>query len=127
MAMVSCSTVTPDILQDSGSSFDSTTPRQYDPLTSGFIPNDELEAGGMLTSQAVNRYNALIGDYRIQLEDETEVQLKPGDGIRPYTDRYGNDLFQITPEHLSYFLKLNRWKKEKRPNDTLWQKVKGKV
>lgn len=127
----SCSTITPSPIQDEMASYDSTVPKEYRQFSSGFlgfIENSEGEAeSGILSDAALCRYNALISSYRIQFKETWKIDLDEDDGITPYTDKYGNKLHLIDVEHLQYFIKLNHWNKEDRPNDTAWMKLKDKV
>ena len=55
---IGCATVTPDKIQDDKSSYDATTPKQYDKDNGGLI--SFLGDDALITNQARERYNNLI-------------------------------------------------------------------
>ena len=123
--LVGCATVTPNKIQDDKSSYDSTTPKQYDKDNGGlisFIGDDAL-----ITSQARARYNNLIKMYRIKFKKEKAIDLTEDAGITPYKDNFGNELFLISSEHLVYFGVMNSWLKEKVPQDNILDKTIDKI
>ena len=123
--LVGCVTVTPNKIQDDKSSYDATTPKQYDKDNGGlisFIGDDAL-----ITSQARARYNNLIKMYRIKFKKEKAIDLTEDVGITPYKDNFGNELFLISSEHLVYFCVMNSWLKEKVPADTIIDKTIDKI
>ena len=122
---IGCATVTPNKIQDNKSSYDATTPKQYDKDNGGlisFIGDDAL-----ITSQARERYNNLIKMYRIKFKKEKAIDLVEDSGIKPYKDSFGNELFLIDSEHLVYFGVLNSWLKEKVPQDNILDKTIDKI
>ena len=123
--LVGCATVTPNKIQDDKSSYDATTPKQYDKDNGGlisFIGDDAL-----ITSQARARYNNLIKMYRIKFKKEKAIDLTEDAGITPYKDNFGNELFLISSEHLVYFGVMNSWLKEKVPQDNIIDKTIEKI
>jgi hypothetical protein len=117
--------VTPNKIQDDKSSYDATTPKQYDKDNGGlisFVGDDAL-----ITRQARERYNNLIKMYRIKFKKEKAIDLTEDSGITPYKDNFNNELFLIDSEHLVYFGVLNSWLKEKVPQDNIVDKVIDKV
>jgi len=123
--LVGCATVTPDKIQDDKSSYDATTPKQYDKDNGGlisFIGDDAL-----ITSQARERYNNLILMYRIKFKKEKAIDLKEDSGIKIYKDNFNNILYLIDSEHLVYFGVLNSWLKEKVPQDNIIDKTIDKI
>ena len=123
--LVRCATVTPNKIQDDKSSYDATTPKQYDKDNGGlisFIGDDAL-----ITSQARARYNNLIKMYRIKFKKEKAIDLTEDAGITPYKDNFGNELFLISSEHLVYFGVMNSWLKEKVPQDNIIDKTIDKI
>ncbi|NBV29800.1 hypothetical protein EBS02_12460, partial [bacterium] len=91
--LISCATVTPNKIEDDKSSYDATTPKQYQKDNGGlisFIGDDAL-----ITAQARERYNNLISMYKIKFRKEKAIELVNDAGIKLYKDRYGNDLFLI--------------------------------
>ena len=123
--LVSCATVTPNKIEDDKSSYDATTPKQYDKDNGGlisFVGDDAL-----ITSQARERYNNLISMYRIKFKKEKAIELKEDSGIKPYKDNFNNELFLIDSEHLVYFGVLNSWLKEKAPADNIIDKTIDKI
>ena len=123
--LIGCATVTPDKIQDDKSSYDATTPKQYDKNNGGlisFVGDDAL-----ITSQARERYNNLIQMYRIKFKKEKAIELKEDSGIKPYKDNFKNDLYLIDSEHLVYFGVLNSWLKEKVPQDNIIDKTIDKI
>ena len=123
--LVGCVTVTPNKIQDDKSSYDATTPKQYDKDNGGlisFIGDDAL-----ITRQARERYNNLIKMYRIKFKKEKAIDLTEDAGITPYKDNFGNELFLISSEHLVYFGVMNSWLKEKVPQDNILDKTIDKI
>ena len=123
--LIGCATVTPNKIEDDKSSYDATTPKQYQKDNGGlisFIGDDAL-----ITRQARERYNNLIEMYKIKFKKEKAIELKIDSGIKPYKDSFGNELFLINSEHLVYFGVLNSWLKEKVPQDNIIDKVIDKV
>ena len=123
--LVGCATVTPNKIQDDKSSYDATTPKQYNKDNGGlisFIGDDAL-----ITSQARARYNNLIKMYRIKFKKEKAIDLTEDAGITPYKDNFGNELFLISSEHLVYFGVMNSWLKEKVPQDNIIDKTIDKI
>ena len=125
LLLVSCATLTPNKIEDDKSSYDATTPKQYDKDNGGlisFIGDDAL-----ITNQARERYNNLITMYRIKFKKEKAIDLKQDSGIKAYKDNFGNDLYLIDSEHLVYFGVLNSWLKEKIPQDNILDKTIDKI
>jgi hypothetical protein len=125
LVLIGCATVTPNKIEDDKSSYDATTPKQYDKDNGGlisFVGDDAL-----ITSQARERYNNLILMYKIKFKKEKAIELKQDSGIKPYKDNFSNDLYLIDSEHLVYFGVLNSWLKEKVPQDNIIDKVIDKV
>jgi hypothetical protein len=126
-----CGTVTPNPIEDNMPTYDSSTPRQYDQLNSGLLfytTNDRGETdGAIITKNARDRYNNLISSYALQIYDEEKVTLLKDAGIWYYQDKYGNELYKIENQYLAFFMKMNRWKKQGRSDDTAWAKLKNKV
>ena len=123
--LVGCATVTPNKIQDDKSSYDATTPKQYDKDNGGlisFVGDDAL-----ITRQARERYNNLIKMYRIKFKKEKAIDLTEDSGIKTYKDNFGNELFLIDSEHLVYFGVLNSWLKEKVSQDNIIDKALDKV
>lgn len=123
--LIGCATVTPNKIEDDKSSYDATTPKQYDKDNGGlisFVGDDAL-----ITRQARERYNNLIEMYKIKFKKEKAIELKIDSGIKPYKDNFGNELFLIDSEYLVYFGVLNSWLKEKVPQDNIIDKVIDKV
>lgn len=122
---IGCATVTPNKIQDDKSSYDATTPKQYDKDNGGlisFIGDDAL-----ITRQARERYNNLIKMYRIKFKKEKAIDLVEDSGVKPYKDNFGNELFLIDSEHLVYFGVLNSWLKEKVSQDNILDKTIDKI
>jgi len=123
--LIGCATVTPNKIEDDKSSYDATTPKQYDKDNGGLI--SFTSDGALITSQAHDRYNNLISMYKIKFKKEKAIELKIDSGIKPYKDTFNNDLYLIDSEHLVYFGVLNSWLKEKVPQDNIIDKVIDKV
>lgn len=123
--IVSCATVTPNKIEDDKSSYDASTPKQYEKDNGGlisFVGNDAL-----ITSQARDRYNNLIEMYKIKFKKEKAIDLNKDSGVKPYKDNFGNELFLIDNEHLVYFGVMNSWLKEKVPQDNIIDKAIDKI
>ena len=122
---IGCATVTPNKIQDDKSSYDATTPKQYDKDNGGlisFVGDDAL-----ITRQARERYNNLIKMYRIKFKKEKAIDLVEDSGVKPYKDNFGNELYLIDSEHLVYFGVMNSWLKEKVPQDNILDKTIDKI
>ena len=125
LLLIGCATVTPNKIQDDKSSYDATTPKQYDKDNGGlisFIGDDAL-----ITNQARDRYNNLIEMYKIKFKKQKAIELKQDSGIKPYKDNFNNNLYLIDSEHLVYFGVLNSWLKEKVSQDNIIDKVLDKT
>lgn len=123
--LVGCATVTPNKIQDDKSSYDATTPKQYDKDNGGLI--SFVGDNALITRQARERYNNLIKMYRIKFKKEKAIDLTEDAGITPYKDNFGNELFLISSEHLVYFGVMNSWLKEKIAQDNIIDKALDKV
>jgi len=123
--LVGCATITPDKIQDSTASYDSSTPSNYNKDNGGLIAI--LDNGAVITASAKDRYNNLIKMYKVKFKKEKAIELIENAGITPYKDRYGNDLFLIDNEHLVYFGVMNSWLKEKVPADNILDKTIDKI
>ena len=123
--LVGCATITPNKIEDTTASYDSSTPAQYNQDNGGVIAL--LDNGAVITSQAKDRYNKLIEMYKVKFKKEKAIELVENAGIQPYKDRYGNDLFLIDNEHLVYFGVMNSWLKEKIPADNIIDKAIDKI
>ena len=123
--LVGCATVTPNKIQDDKSSYDATTPKQYDKDNGGLI--SFIGDNTLITRQARERYNNLIKMYRIKFKKEKAIDLTEDAGITPYKDNFGNELFLISSEHLVYFGVMNSWLKEKVPADNILDKTIDKI
>lgn len=123
--------MTPKPIEDTQASYDSSTPSQYDSKTSGLLGFTEdtngRTDGALITNNALKKYNDLILDYAIQFKNEEKVSIDTNDGVKDFIDVYGNEVHWIDAQHLSYFLKLNRWRKEMRDPDTIWAKVRSRI
>ena len=122
---IGCATVTPNKIQDDKSSYDATTPKQYDKDNGGLI--SFLGDDALITRQARERYNNLIKMYRIKFKKEKAIDLVEDSGVKPYKDNFGNELFLIDSEHLVYFGVLNSWLKEKVSQDNIIDKTIDKI
>ena len=123
--LIGCATITPNKIEDDKSSYDASTPKQYQKDNGGlicFVGDDAL-----ITSQARERYNNLIGMYKIKFKKEKAIELKIDSGVKPYKDSYKNDLYIIDSEHLVYFGVMNSWLKEKIPQDNILDKTIDKI
>jgi len=122
---IGCATVTPNKIQDDKSSYDATTPKQYDKDNGGLI--SFLGDDALITNQARERYNNLIKMYRIKFKKEKAIDLTEDSGVKSYKDNFGNELFLIDSEHLVYFGVLNSWLKEKVSQDNILDKTIDKI
>jgi hypothetical protein len=123
--LIGCVTVTPNKIEDDKTSYDATTPKQYQKDNGGlisFVGDDAL-----ITRQARERYNNLIKMYRIKFKKEKAIDLNEDSGIKAYKDNFYNELFLIDSEHLVYFGVLNSWLKEKVPQDNILDKTIDKI
>ena len=123
--LIGCATVTPNKIEDDKSSYDASTPKQYQKDNGGLISFVGDDA--VITSQARERYNNLIGMYKIKFKKEKAIELKEDSGIKPYKDNFNNDLYLINSEHLVYFGVMNSWLKEKVPADNILDKTIDKI
>ena len=123
--LVSCATVTPNKIEDDKSSYDASTPKQYQKDNGGLI--SFIGEDALITPQARERYNNLIEMYKIKFKKEKAIELKTDSGIKLYKDSFGNELYIIDSEHLVYFGVLNSWLKEKVLADTIIDKTIDKI
>ena len=123
--LVGCATITPDKIQDSTASYDASTPSNYNKDNGGLLAL--LDNGAVITASAKDRYNNLIKMYKIKFKKEKAIELVEDAGIKPYKDRYGNNLFLIDNEHLVYFGVMNSWLKEKVPADNILDKTIDRI
>lgn len=102
----------PYYIIDSTPSFDSSTPAKYElKQNSGFI--GFLQNGnGIVTENAVKRYNNLINEYGDNLLDDTGYKIEKNSGILPIQG--DNNLYEIDQQHLFYFILMNQWNKQNR-------------
>lgn len=144
MILVSgCGTVAPKTITAQEPKYDESTPAGLPLKNSGFVDftvNEKGERnGGILTANAVSKYNELIRSYKYQYRARQKIRLKVGDGIQPYvnipwkpeqeqiSDAARNMVFWIDPRHLQAFMTMGRWAHENRPDDSVWLKVKNVV
>ena len=125
LLLIGCATVTPNKIEDDKSSYDATTPKQYDKDNGGLI--SFIGDSALITPQARERYNNLISMYKVKFKKEKAIELKIDSGIKSYKDSFGNKLFLIDSEYLVYFGVMNSWLKEKVPQDNIIDKVIDKV
>ena len=115
LCLQSC-TITPKPIAGTTINFDSSTPIQYNNQNAGFIGfrtytnnyNVPVMAG-LLTKGGRSNYNLLIDKYSAQWKKEKAKTLNVDDGITTYIDSFGNQLYEIDPEHLAVFLTLSAW------------------
>jgi len=93
-------------------SFDASTPKS-EPTNQnsgflGFVQN----GNGIITQNAVNRYNNLIEKYSKSLLNDTGYKIEKNSGIFPLQGN--NMLFEIDKQHLFYFIIMNQWNKQNR-------------
>ena len=115
-------TIFPDTVDDDSASYEASTPSQYDNKNGGFLFFAD-NGNGVITDNARKRYNKLIDDYKNQFEEEKGVELKEDAGIKSHTDQYGNKVWEIDKQHLTYFALLNQWRKAKRKTDSIWSNI----
>ena len=103
-------TVVPKHVIDSGASFDSSTPKTY-PVSrnGGFL--EWTKTGAIITDNARERYNNLIDIYGNRFYQIKAVRLRKDDGVTPFLDVSGNNVWEIDNQHLTYFAIMNSWKK----------------
>jgi hypothetical protein len=115
MGLMGCTIVPkPTYIVNTQPSFDSSTPAKYaDKQNSGFI--GFLQNGnGIITSNAVSRYNNLVEKYEKQVLDETGTKIEKNSGIFPIEGN--NMLYEIDQQHLYYFIIMNQWNKQNKQN-----------
>ena len=113
--ITSCTVVPkPVYIIDTQPSFDASTPKtEATNQNSGFI--GFLKNGnGIITQNAVNRYNNLIDKYQKNVLDETGYKIEKNSGIFPLEGN--NILSEIDKQHLFYFIIMNQWNKQDRTN-----------
>jgi hypothetical protein len=123
--LISCATVTPNKIEDDKSSYDASTPKEYEKDNGGLI--SFVGDSALITIQARDRYNNLIEMYKIKFKKEKAIELNKDSGIKPYKDSFGNELYLIDSEHLVYFGVLNSWLKEKVSQDNIIDKTIDKI
>lgn len=110
----SCTVVPkPVFITGTSPSFDSSTPAESGTVqNSGFI--GFLQNGnGIITLNAVARYNNLIEGYGKTVLNDTGYKIEKNSGIFPIGSN--NTLFEIDKQHLFYFILMNQWNKQNRP------------
>ncbi len=100
----------PSYIVDTAPSFDSSTPTKYvSKQNSGFI--GFLDNGnGIITSNAVTRYNNLVARFDDAIKNETGAVIEKNSGISPIGE--DNMLYEIDAQHLYYFILMNQWSKQ---------------
>ncbi len=137
-------TVTPNLGRSSLDTYDASTPKQYAPDNSGFLGMHDAKAWlaadgkteadgspivgpvfGVLTPNKRAEYNTLISQHAVRFIAQYAVQLHADDGVAPWADAYGNALWQIDQQHLTYFGWLEIYKRNPNlyPVDSTLQKV----
>ena len=102
----------PEYIVNTVSSFDASTPSKYQSQqNSGFI-GFLANGNGILTTNAIIRYNNLIGEYSDMVLKDTGYKLEKNSGITPING--DNSLYEIDQQHLYYFILMNQWNKQKR-------------
>jgi len=101
LLLVSC-TVLPKVVKPASISWDGNV------QNSGFVMF-MTNYSGLITSNAVFRYNSLIEKYG----REFNPPLSINDGIYS-TNWNGTNLFVINPQALTHFVQMNHWKKQGR-------------
>lgn len=116
--MTACTVVPkPTYIINTQPSFDASTPKE-EPTNqnSGFI--GFLQNGnGIITQNAVDRYNNLINRYATMVLKDTGYKIEKDSGIFPIEGN--NKLFEIDKQHLFYFIIMNQWNKQNRLNEGL--------
>lgn len=93
-------------------SFDASTPKsESNNQNSGFIGFTK-NGNGIITQNAVSRYNNLIEKFNKNVLEETGYKIEKNSGISPLTGN--NMLFEIDSQHLFYFIMMNQWNKQNR-------------
>ena len=102
----------PDYIIGTQPSFDSSTPAKYElKQNSGFV--GFLQNGnGIITENAVQRYNNLIEKYNQRLLDDSGYKIEKNSGILPIEG--DNKIYEINQQHLYYFIIMNQWNKQNR-------------
>lgn len=102
----------PVYIIDTLPSFDASTPKNIvDNQNSGFI--GFLQNGnGIITQNAINRYNNLIDAYGDAILSDTGYKIEKNSGISPIEGN--NMIFEIDKQHLFYFILMNQWNKQNR-------------
>ncbi len=102
----------PYYIIDTQPSFDSSTPQKYElKQNSGFV--GFLQNGnGIITENALSRYNNLINEYGAKLLDDSGYKIEKNSGILPIEG--DNKIYEIDQQHLYYFIIMNQWNKQKR-------------
>lgn len=131
LSISSCGTIVPPTVVEKSSSYDSSTPSGFPQDNSGVIgfhyDSRNNVDGAIITDHAKERYNALIDAYRIQFRKLYFVMLNENDGLREFIEEDGSRVWFIDAEHLQYFMRMNRWAKERVPQDTFMQKIGDKI
>lgn len=125
IALTSCTTVTPDKIQDSVASYDGSTPAQYNKHNGGVI--GLLEDGIIVTKSSRDKYNNLIEMYKIKLKKDKAVELQKDAGIKTFKDKFNNELYILDNEHAVYFALMNSWLREKVSQDSIIDKAVDKI
>ena len=125
ICLTSCSTVTPNHVQDRILSADSSTPRGIPIDNNGWLGWHD-DTHGIITANKRTFYNNLIADYRLQYRETYKVELKPDDGLEAF-EMAGTTVYLIDLEHLKALARLKQWQVDQRPNDSAWLKILNRV
>ena len=110
-------TIIPKKTKDNIAAFDNSSPPQYPNKQNGGFLGFNTDGKGILTINAHIKYNNLIDLYKNTFYKEKGVKLEKEAGITPFVDNFGNNLYLIDEQYLTYFVVLNQWLKSGKQKD----------
>lgn len=125
LVLCSCSTVTPDHVQDQVLAADSSTPAGIPVDNNGWLGWHDA-THGIITANKRDFYNNLIADYRLQYRETYKVELKLDAGLT-HIDIRGTTAYLIDLEHIKALARLKQWQVNQKPTDSVWLKILNKV
>lgn len=109
--------MTPDHVETTVSSYDSSTPDHHTPYNSGVLGYKEGKL--WVTANKAEEYNELIKKYRVQYEKRYVIVLSPGDGLVKQSD----GTYLLDKMHEKDFMRLRQWQRDNIAGDSLFQKA----
>lgn len=147
LLLVGCATIVAPKVKDNAKAPDRTTPSKgystiYNDGLLGYILEgktvyaDELKPGQKLngeilkviiTSGKRDEYNRLIEQYKLQLKERENLIVEKDNGIQPFQDKYGNNVYTLDAVGVVIFSIFKSWERNQVEPDSIWLKAKDKL